>query len=348
MMKLIIMKITSKGGLEKMRKVLFLMLFAFLAVVLTYGMANAIATGVCSGCHTMHASQNGTTMGDGPNPNLTLSTCITCHTSASVVPAAPKIADAYPGSSSAGGSFDTGTTTDANVHNVSELNTLLDAVGADGDLSNTPPGGTVLTSQLKCAGANGCHGDHTGATSDAGIKGFHHGTHALSSTYRFLVYTTDIASGTGQNTIGGTGSTDWEEGGADATNHNLYKSGVGTDTISKFCAVCHGLFHGNANTFNGSDWIRHPTEEEVSDLGSVASITVDYDENPFAFTSFSGMSTTTATNYNATNGQVMCLSCHRAHGSDQADLLRFNYANQIAGTTGTTTGCLACHVGQRG
>ncbi|MBW1678120.1 MAG: hypothetical protein JRJ79_16345, partial [Deltaproteobacteria bacterium] len=46
--------------------------------------------------------------------------------------------------------------------------------------------------------------------------------------------------------------------------------------------------------------------------------------------------------------RVTCLSCHRAHGTDNHDILRFDYSTQIAGSTGVTAGCLGCHVGQRG
>ena len=43
---------------------------------------------------------------------------------------------------------------------------------------------------------------------------------------------------------------------------------------------------------------------------------------------------------------VLCVSCHRAHGSPYADPLRWDYANMDVGTTSATyagTGCFACH-----
>ncbi len=40
---------------------------------------------------------------------------------------------------------------------------------------------------------------------------------------------------------------------------------------------------------------------------------------------------------------VMCLSCHVAHGSDNAGMLRFDYADMVAGGGTNTTGCFACH-----
>ncbi|MFC1513206.1 cytochrome c3 family protein [Thermodesulfobacteriota bacterium] len=42
---------------------------------------------------------------------------------------------------------------------------------------------------------------------------------------------------------------------------------------------------------------------------------------------------------------VMCLSCHRAHGSEYPDMLRWDYNTMIVndeqGATGT--GCFVCH-----
>jgi len=42
---------------------------------------------------------------------------------------------------------------------------------------------------------------------------------------------------------------------------------------------------------------------------------------------------------------VMCLSCHRPHGSPYPDMLRWDYTEQIAGGGGLTDdrGCFYCH-----
>jgi hypothetical protein len=83
-------------------------------------------------------------------------------------------------------------------------------------------------------------------------------------------------------------------------------------------------------------------------LGSTASITIDYNNNPFAFASGDMGSVSTSSAYDFTdNPRVACVSCHRAHASDQPDLLRFDYTAQTAGEGSSTIGCLGCHVGQR-
>jgi predicted CXXCH cytochrome family protein len=106
--------------------------------------------------------------------------------------------------------------------------------------------------------------------------------------------------------------------------------------MNTFCATCHGDFHGVANTGSGP-FVRHPTDEAVTD--DWATPTVDVANNPWGFTSTAGLSTGVA--YTATGGMVMCVSCHRAHGSGQSDNLRFTYANQVAGSAGV--GCQGCH-----
>ncbi|RKY69312.1 MAG: hypothetical protein DRP97_05425, partial [Candidatus Latescibacterota bacterium] len=41
---------------------------------------------------------------------------------------------------------------------------------------------------------------------------------------------------------------------------------------------------------------------------------------------------------------VMCLSCHRAHGSPYPDMLRWNYLNTCeAGQSNANCGCFICH-----
>ena len=340
---------------KKMRKALITMCVALLSLVLVYGYADAQVDGQCSGCHTMHNSQNGTDMAKDfsgaltatANKNLTVSTCLGCHNGQST---GPDIFQAYASSSAAsdagtygtaGGSFlDTVFDVDSKGHNVQDLKTVYPSGPGDEGMSLTPGNSgsniTLTPTQLTCAGAKGCHGDHDAGktTSDAGIKGFHH---AAAPGFRFLQLADDTP-------ITGMGSADWEDGGADATNHNVY-SASDTGSISELCAECHGAFHGTANTQSGSVWIRHPTENDIPDW----SPSVEYNRNPFAFDPDDGAGVTTTSAYTSTDGggaQVACVSCHRAHASDVADLLRFKYTDMTAGG-GKTFGCLGCHTAQQ-
>jgi predicted CXXCH cytochrome family protein len=354
-------KLYSKE-VKKMRKALITMFVALLSLVLVYGYADAQVAGQCSGCHTMHNSQNGTDMAkdfDGvatatANKNLTVSSCLGCHNG--VASGAPDIFQAYVSSSAAvdagtygtaGGSFlDTVFNDDARGHNVQDLKTVYPSGPGDEGMTSTPGNSgsniTLTPTELTCAGAKGCHGDHDAGktTSEDGIKGFHH---AAAPGFRFLQLADDTK-------ITGKGSADWEQGGADATNHNVY-SASDTGSISELCAECHGQFHGTGNTGTGSPWIRHPTENDLpSAWDSVGNgIKVEYNRNPFAFDpdDWSLVLTTSAYDYDDGGvAQVACISCHRAHASDVDDLLRFKYTDMTAGGS-KEFGCLGCHSGQR-
>lgn len=321
--------------------------------------ASAAVTGVCSGCHTMHNSQSGTPVAiddsgvltTTPQGHLAKASCLGCHgKGGSTIGGAPDIFASTSNDMTAGGTFDTTIATAmANRHDIIDVFTGGDTSYSGGTVANGTPGAADSTLgkdmdalTLRCAGADGCHGNHTGADSDAGIKGYHHG----STAYRYLQTKAGQA-------ISGKGDAAWEKtasGPGSATSHNVYSSDA-TAGISIYCAECHGDFHGTGNTQSGTTWIRHPTDAVLTGLYSgVTSITVDYQNTPFAFDDISGLTTTQA--YTKTSAEVMCLSCHRAHGSAYSDILRFEYETSVSGEPGYaggggTTGCLNCHVHQR-
>lgn len=345
-----------------MKKTLLTLFVAFLGIVLMYGLANAIS-GPCSNCHTMHNSQDGAAMAkafdgsalDTAQPHLTISTCLGCHNGQ--VTGAPDIFTAVAGADrTAGGTFlDSVATTDAKLHNVKDLDDagVVPTVGLEDTLSTAPgaeSGGFTepTATTLSCAGTLGCHGDHTKAGSNNAISGFHH--QPSGKGYRFLQF----YDGSTATPIVGKGSSDWEKGGASATNHNVYyalssDSASERDSISSLCSLCHGDFHDNGDTSASSLWTRHPTEVAIpSAWDSIGTgVTVDYTNNPFAFKTADYATVTPTAAYAFTdNPNVACISCHRAHGTANNDLLRFDYSAQNAGGGGTT-GCLGCHTAQR-
>ena len=362
----------------KKTMLLVMTLATSLGVVLaTTSLSVAAVTGPCSNCHTMHNSQNASTMAfdeEGAStttayPLLTKSSCLGCHNGSLVIPdnVAPNVMMSYTSdidSVSAGGSFAVWTASDADndakVHNVQGIVGLN--IGPDfyNNATNGVPGLGVNAGMnelsgaesgnpqvLTCAGAYGCHGniyDASVTDSDEGISGFHHG----SDAYRFL-----MVSGGTETTVEGIGSEDYESTGASAGNHNVYSASI-TRGINRFCANCHPDFHGVSNTQDGAgSWIRHPTDNLLSDAAADSGwdldrVKTDYQRHPFAWQEISGMQTSAA--YSATDpgASVACVSCHRAHGSPYADLLRFPYDGQQAGSTTVTYGCLGCHEKQRG
>jgi hypothetical protein len=380
-----------KGSEEVMRKTFILMFLIISCVALISGSAYAIS-GVCSNCHTMHYSQNGTILSDwgtsGPYGYLLLDSCIGCHTgptgSATNTHGAPIVLrTGDPGGQGgtytlAGGDFwwvHQGSANDSKGHNVEGLAGLDTNIVNDG--GRRPPGwdpaatsglsygqinngGATWTQQLRCAGEYGCHGVHytTTATADAGIFGSHHsniggtGTQADGATtvggsYRFL------------GGINGKEYTNWNWG-ETPSFHNEYYGVNGNvsyatkTTISYSCAECHGFFHSSIGT--ASPWLRHPTDivlpdtagkeyskynPEVGGGGNTYNLEAPVARGSVPTSSHSGVSPGTSTG--DTSAIVMCLSCHRAHGSPESDILRWTYSGMQAGSGTSDTGCFVCH-----
>lgn len=355
----------SEGGEKSMKRVLFTVLIVFCAVVMSNGLANALVSGVCSNCHTMHNSQNGSPVAKDatgaltttPQGHLTLSSCIGCHNGAAGIAGAPNIYGNTTTAMTAGGTFNTAVAaTDVKRHVPTDVRSggTTAAYATNGIPGYTGSFGLTV-SNFNCAGVTGCHGNHdaTLTTSDGGIRGFHHSK--TTTAYRFLTLHD------GSNTpVTGIGSSDFEatliaNGGASG-DHNVYSSS--STGISKLCADCHGGFHGsaktNTNVGNGSDaWIRHPVDLNISTAltGGISSIAADFINTPVGFASLTGRTTgesaaSVTTQITSGNAQVVCVSCHRAHGTANDYILRFAYSGMVAGGGGST-GCLNCHVAQR-
>ncbi len=303
-----------------------------------------VASGNCVNCHTMHNSQGGqvmvtgSTYGDAGNGTLLKKSggCAGCHTTG--VNAALTGMDATLGAPQvdndpivagdlilAGGFFDPTTPADANIHNVVDLSHGIDA--AINTNLGTSPGGAFATAN----GANpaltcqGCHGAK-----------IHHGT-AAGSNATYLGTSVNSYRG-----LGGVGAVYVSTRGAASGTYGVDDGSVtpyDAATMNSFCAGCHGDFHGTANTGTASPWTRHPTNivlPAAYDTNYAAALVADTKVNAKVPVGGDG-----------TNSDiVMCISCHRPHGSDQADLIRFGYndgANNLAGGVAQSVGCESCH-----
>jgi cytochrome c553 len=292
-----------------------------------------IADGLpCGDCHTMHNSQDNISMsgtGVGPSAGLLNSTCIGCHTGTnSAGNAYPFVLDtsgAPTSTSLAGGNFywvGPGGS-DPKGHNV---------LGISAFQTLTPPGGSPLASQLTCAGANGCHGDTSEPSEFRAMFGAHHDKSGLDDAgYRFLLG------------IAGLEDADWEFT-ASSNDHNQYKASStagtpGTDTITAVCVRCHGDFHSGGTSGTSSPWLRHPVSVDISSYGGEFTGYTTYQvEVPVASTGASVVVDNTV--QNAGNGVITCITCHRAHGSANDSILRWDYKSWPAGGYG---GCQVCH-----
>jgi len=360
------------------RAKLFSAVLGMALMLFAVGSVFASVNGACVNCHTMHNSQDGAAViGSGPvEALLNKASCAACHTGTNTGLDAgvmngtgiPYVTDSgaptYGTNTLAGGSFywvGTGSA-DTTGHNV------VGITDVDSPLSYTPPGwdeddyvangqihegAATWTNQLTCAGTFGCHGTHGGTvaapvTEFDAVGGAHHADDStingttVAQSYRFLYG------------ILGKEDVDWEYTNA-ANDHNQYMGSSDSktsSTISYLCAECHGQFHtaGNSNGENGTNpWLRHPTDLDMYTLGagteykSYGGGTNAYVvQAPVASTDVSAVKATVL--QGAGDAIVTCLSCHRAHGSPYDDLLRWDYAGMIAGTTGDVgTGCFHCH-----
>ena len=349
-------------------------------IVFFYKSAMTSVKGECSNCHTMHASQNGNLT--TPFPALikqAMSTgagCLACHSSTDAA-TLYKLGDStfpiiyntvpYSNATAAGNFYDV-TQNDTYGHNVYGI------VRPDSLIGLTPPGfksisgwgPTDWNSQLTCAGTYGCHGirkneapynngtDPWGA-SFAAIRGLHHAT---DRPYRMLY-------GDINYPIKGKEHPEYEHPQSTIPGQNVYYgsgSTTATDrqTISYFCATCHGKFHDrgynnatNSGIGSSSPWLRHPTDIYLN--GTWSGFYTDYGlsnntynkETPVAFYDLTLYNATTPiTTFSNSTAIVMCLSCHRAHASPYPDILRFDYT-AIKSGMGINTGCNRCHTRQR-
>ena len=339
----------------------------------------AAVSGQCSGCHTMHNSQAGNALAytvdatgahspdSIPNPALLVSDCVGCHTgtntgSGSATNTTPYVftpsasvsygATGVSGNTLAGGNFAWVAGDHRTGHNV----VSVPGVVQDSPLGVSPPGWPATPVRqaidvnigLTCAGTNGCHGDYTVTSEMPAISGSHHnGVNGatdgsdLFNSYRLL------------NGIAGYEDPDWEYQ-PTSTAHNQYKGEVrsqgsdvtGNNTISGLCGQCHGDFHSGAGTASGSFWIRHPTDFDMTGLGGEFA---SYNTDGSTYSVVAPLASSTVTSVISsgvlTGGGkaiVMCLSCHRAHGTPYGSMLRWDYKgwpeNGLA-----SNGCDICH-----
>ncbi|MDH5298139.1 MAG: hypothetical protein OEV91_03900 [Desulfobulbaceae bacterium] len=320
--------------------------FGGLIILLAPTLSEARVRGVCSNCHTMHNSQNGiSVVAAGAQPALLANSCVGCHSGtntggANVTPYVLDTTSEPTTSSLAGGNFywvrnGNGTkTADRLGHNVLNMATAADVAMGVTPPGNGDPASPLPGTRMSCAGTTGCHGVRATKGSGEGggndilaLTGSHHGT-AGTAGYRFL------------QGVEGLPDDDWEF--ETFVDHNWYKGAARPDdnqlnntTISSLCAQCHGNFHNGSNPVDGgnwgSPWVRHPTDFDMATLVGTEFAAYTYDAAvPVAYSD------------PATHNDkiVMCLSCHRAHGSPNEAILRWDYRKWPGSGT---NGCLVCH-----
>lgn len=312
---------------------------------------------ICSQCHTVHYSEDGTkpalAESGGPFKALLLydcatDLCLSCHDTAGAnatfawngsVP--PKVKGTVANELPAG-NFSYSYADGHKGHNPDEGDTEPTLIVA--------PGGTYPKTSLMCTS---CHGPH-GATSGV--------TPGYSFEYRNLK--TKPGGITTALTLNEVGSLDANEatlttpGSAadqnaviDGSNHNVYKGEFG-----KWCGSCHSNpdnagtgFHGGEKTDldvsgDGLKWYRHPTNtnlgsKHATNYGSTTSFAY-----PIITTSATA-ATTAEWSLVASESKVFCLSCHQAHATNNPNALRWDPSSGSGGVTGPggRQKCGKCH-----
>ncbi|SHI60011.1 hypothetical protein SAMN02745165_00519 [Malonomonas rubra DSM 5091] len=382
------MAVTAFPRNARMAGILFLL--TAIGLLITLSQAKATINGSCVDCHTMHNSQNGASMNfdDSATPNAALlkGSCLGCHAQGSTSALVDTGSDMIPqvmhseATDLAGGNFGfitgmKGSGADDNKgHNIAAL------TGEDGTVSALPGGiqqsfhedQIVNTSNLTCAGTNGCHGyRYAGDSFPEGITGAHHNNvdgklttaDTIGNSYRFLTGIVGLEDDDWQYTRA---SNDHNEYFAMAEPIKLGCSGGTTSchatggvkapdgTISQYCATCHGNFHTIETTAStgigsvaSSPFIRHPTDIILPADGEYALYTAYNLDAPVARTT--AVPDVASASVTPGSDAVVCMSCHMAHASDYPDMLRWDYLNDCsANQVNTDCGCFACHTAKDG
>jgi len=304
----------------------------------------------CSGCHTIHNSQNDSTMSFAPGPGphtdlLRASTptdvCLSCH-----------------GTSTSRGVWGTlvqGTPFTYNEHGAGNFaynnaTNINDAISGGSGLPGPPimgykaghtpktntkgfpngdptptmtqgPGGDFPSSQLGCTSCHDAHGNENFRLLN--------GVGEVQGDLEYLfVNPAPVALGMPLS------SSTFETN----SRHTAYKSGM-----SAWCANCHGDFH----QASGSPGLRHPSGEVMN------SAAVTYDLYNGTGSINGGNHSTAylkevpfedlAADTNSTLGptgisQVSCVSCHRAHASANQDAGRWDFGLTFLNEDGQVSG----------
>ena len=363
---------------------LALTIIACLSLFFVFSSASARVTGTCGNCHTMHNSQNGTDVNSDAIETLLANDCVGCHSAASgttwkdTTTGAPIVYNiAEPSFNAAkglaGGNFYwVAQGDDTKGHNIFSDNPDEALSGGAPGAKTSGCGSNSCHDNLHHPAGNQGHGDLEGKYGCQGchLNVAHHANDGHSDAYKLVTtveqgwyrFLSGHQAGDGHGVEGGE-DPDWQ---ANSAGHNEYLgkvdstgswgfsgSGGGSGgggslghTTTAFCTGCHGLFHSEQTS--GDAWVRHPSDAYLPGDDQYGSYKIYDSIAPVARETLPAAPGSTVTADGATD-MVMCLSCHRPHGSPYSDLLRWDYDTMIAEGGGADgTGCFVCHTNKDG
>ena len=299
---------------------------------------------VCTDCHTMHASmQHNYAGGTGPEGNISsfpytqtpnnkllkqsgIGLCISCHDGKSGTPDVIG-ADSNGLSERSAGKFDNLDVLNYKGHNIKTN---------PGDLcSRCHFGGSMSTAGVECTD---CHDQHG------------------NLNYRNLRWASDPGSEPDIRAFiqpGATGLQRYEKSnigyGAPSSGDNSWRE------VTNMCVDCHHTFMDSSDhyyTQSNGMWVKHPgTNTESGAYTPIDAVGAKTDPTHWFNGTGSGFDIprlrfmvegatdfATATTV-ATNNNVFCLTCHKAHGSNNSFSLRWDVDRDSA----FSKGCRQCH-----
>jgi hypothetical protein len=245
---------------------------------------------------------------------------------------------------------------------------------ANDQTNNTSVHTFAMASQFTCAGKAGCHGVRNQALPDengeiglprvglAALTGAHHYDAGgqltvaddIYNSYRFLMGTTGLESDDWANTLAdhneysGGNNVTYAAGESGCSRCHVESHGMETvgyvtnvsGTITNFCETCHSNFHSSQpDAVTSGAFLRHPSDFIIQDKTEYSNLTTWDPTAPVARDGVAASVSGTA----GPGDVVMCLSCHVAHASPFAHMLRFDYSTMVAGGGANTDGCFVCH-----
>ncbi|MBK6765650.1 MAG: hypothetical protein IPG71_04750 [bacterium] len=275
----------------------------------------------CGACHTLHNLENGRPVNPAPDNNYLLvmnsasDLCLSCHSNSlgavwsdSPMHPAPEFGAGNfvfigaPNMNDAPDGLTVPLSGSHGVHNcvAPSQNALQDPVHASSSRRQLP------SAELRCTS---CHDPH-------GNQNFRmlRGAGPLPGTNYMFVEEAPLAQGLTLNGLPESRS-----------QHTAYQAGW-----TSWCANCHGLYHDE-----GSVGFEHPVDETLPNEVVTSYGLYDGSGNPtggnpllsyLPQVPYEDMSMTTVSTIGPTAAsRIMCMSCHRAHGSSAVDLGRWDF-----------------------
>lgn len=312
--------------------------------------------GACSSCHIIHNSEDGASLpvvgnsllrGDSPSE-----LCLSCHATANGAVLGSDVLSPTPqlGAGNFVFLFEDSINDDPAMmaplingqHAGHSVVAPMYGLYEDTDFP-TAPGGSYPSSELGCTS---CHDPH-------GNCNFRmlYGAEDIQGGLFTFINPAPIAEGLPVNLLG------IEEG---QTAHTAYKSGM-----SDWCANCHGAYHDLV----GGDYFEHPFDAALSFDYINRYNSYDGAQNPSGGSSTTSylvdvpfedsLATITSTQGPTTGSKLVCVSCHRAHGTSAPRSTRWDMRVRYLDDDGLASGswpipdpwgfpnqpqlCLKCH-----